>query len=175
MPTPSPIIAATVVVKSAVGSTAEISGMTLSDNPMPINALTIGSPMATTDPKAINKMTTAATRPMPSVAGTAPLTNGSPPSAICSSAVWCAAAIRSIAAAVSSIVGGPVLENDTAANEIPPGPTCSGWSRGPSTWSMRGNALISSTTAAVEARSSVLNTTVVLTPVTDGMCAAARS
>ncbi len=82
MPTPSPIIAATVEVKSAVGKTVETSGIMLSDKPMPISALTIGSPIATTEPKAINKMTTAAARPIPSVAGTSPSTNGSPPKAI---------------------------------------------------------------------------------------------
>ena len=84
MPTPSPIIAATVEVKSAVGRTAETSGIALSDRPMPISALTIGNPIATTDPKAISRITTAAARPMPSVAGTSPLTKGSPPRAICS-------------------------------------------------------------------------------------------
>ncbi len=119
-------MAATVEVKSAVGSTAETSGIALSDRPMPISALTIGKPMATTDPKAISKMTTAAARPMPSVAGTSPLTKGSPPRAICRSADWCAAATWRISAAVSSIVGGPFREKCTAANETPPGPTCSG-------------------------------------------------
>ena len=38
-----------------------------------------------------------------------------------------------MAAAVSSSLGGPFLMNETAANEMPPGPTCSGWSMGLST------------------------------------------
>src|SRR3954447_24002731 len=88
MPTPRPIIAATVDVKSAVGRTAEISGMVLSDSPMPISAVTIGNPMATIDPNAISRMTAAAARPIPSVAGTSPFRKGSPPSAICRSGDW---------------------------------------------------------------------------------------
>jgi hypothetical protein len=69
-------------VKSAVGNNADTTGIALNDKPMPISALTIGRPMATTEPNAISKMTTAAANPIPSVAGTSPLTNGSPPRAM---------------------------------------------------------------------------------------------
>ena len=47
--------------------------------PIPTTAVTIGRPMATTDPNAISRMTMAASKPNASDAGMAPVWNGLPP------------------------------------------------------------------------------------------------
>ena len=70
MPTPMPIIMATCVVKSGVGTTAAHSARLAMDATTPASAVTIGNPMATTEPKATKRITTAASSPTPSLAGT---------------------------------------------------------------------------------------------------------
>ena len=64
MPTPSPIIVAStgatvpMSVNDAITCTSEMP------TPRPKSAVRIGSPMATTEPNANNRITTAASRPM---------------------------------------------------------------------------------------------------------------
>ena len=69
MPTPRPIIVATWGVNSGVFMNRARTEMRLTPIPMPSRAVTIGRPMATTDPKATRSTTTAASRPRPSLDG----------------------------------------------------------------------------------------------------------
>src|SRR5581483_6081544 len=69
MPTPRPIIVATSGVNSGVDMNRAITPMRLTAIPMPSSAVAIGSPMATTDPKATSSTTMAASRPRPSLEG----------------------------------------------------------------------------------------------------------
>ena len=66
MPTPMPIIVANVVAKLCRGYTCVSSPMIGSPTAMPAMATTIGTAMASSEPNAINKMTIAASSPMPS-------------------------------------------------------------------------------------------------------------
>jgi hypothetical protein len=66
MPTPRPIIDATWGAKLLMAMKRERTATSDSVTPMPKMAVTIGSPMATAEPKAISRMITAATRPTPS-------------------------------------------------------------------------------------------------------------
>ena len=70
MPTPMPIIVATWVVKSGVGTAAAHRPSAAIDAITPATAVRMGRPMATTDPNAISRMMAAASRPTPSLAGT---------------------------------------------------------------------------------------------------------
>ena len=70
MPTPMPIIIATCVVKSGVGTTADHRPRAAMDATTPTSAVTMGRPMATTDPKATSRITAAARSPTTSLAGT---------------------------------------------------------------------------------------------------------
>ena len=169
MPTPSPIIAATVEVKSAVGSSAETTGMRLSDNPIPISALMIGRPIATTDPKAINKITTAAARPTPSVAGTA-LHEGITAQRDLQTgrAMGRSDSLDSCRSVLDARRTGP-RERDCGKRD-PARADLFGMVDGTVDVIDARRARISLTTAAVDARSLVLNTTAELNPVADGMC-----
>ena len=65
MPTPRPIIAASCGAKSAVSKTWVPSVTRLSPTPSANRAVTIGSPIATTEPKVSSRTTIAASRPIP--------------------------------------------------------------------------------------------------------------
>ena len=84
MPTPMPIIAA--ISGAKVGTTRRwvTNSKSAIPTPRPNNAVMIGSPMATTDPKASSMMSTAAVTPMPSLGPGAAVTTaeiGLPPRA----------------------------------------------------------------------------------------------
>ena len=66
MPTPNPIMAATMLVKLGTSTTLASTSMMARPMPMPMIAVRIGRPMASTDPKAISRMTMAARVPAPS-------------------------------------------------------------------------------------------------------------
>ena len=66
MPTPRPIIVAIWGVNSGVFMNRATTEMRLTPMPMPRRAVTMGRPMATTEPKATSSTTTAASRPRPS-------------------------------------------------------------------------------------------------------------
>ena len=78
MPTPMPTIDATWGVKPGVMNTCDHS--TTPDRPMlmPNSAVTIGRPIATTDPNASSRITTAAARPNTSLDGIDPVSKASP-------------------------------------------------------------------------------------------------
>ncbi len=63
MPTPRPIIAAKALVKE--GKSTKAARTVIKESPVPraISAVTIGRPIATTEPKAIKRMIIAARRP----------------------------------------------------------------------------------------------------------------
>ena len=63
MPTPMPIIDATWTVKSGVSTTAAHRPTEPNPMPMPITAVMSGSPAAMIEPKAISRITAAASRP----------------------------------------------------------------------------------------------------------------
>ena len=64
MPTPSPIIAASTGAKLAVSKTWVPRVTRLIPTPSANSAVTIGNPIATTEPKVIRRTTIAASRPM---------------------------------------------------------------------------------------------------------------
>ena len=68
MPTPMPIMAASSVPKVGTMSQRLSSETMATPTPMPNSAVTIGRPMAMSDPKAISRMTMAARIPMNSLA-----------------------------------------------------------------------------------------------------------
>lgn len=63
MPTPSPIIAPKIKVKSGAGTTCPTSFISARPPRIARRAVTIGKPIATSDPKAMNKITAAARMP----------------------------------------------------------------------------------------------------------------
>ena len=67
MPTPMPIMAASWVANSGTEVAWESSSTTAKPTPMPNRAVRMGRPMASTEPKAISRMTMAAMRPIASV------------------------------------------------------------------------------------------------------------
>jgi len=80
MPTPIPIIAVTCGAKEGTSVNRASSVTIASPMPMPNSAVMIGSPIARTDPNAINKMSTAARMPIASLAGCVWSVNIEPPS-----------------------------------------------------------------------------------------------
>ena len=79
-----PIMAASWVANSGTEVTWESSSTMAKPTPMPNRAVRIGRPMASTEPKAISRMTTAASRPMASVPpGARRLVKASPPPSTC--------------------------------------------------------------------------------------------
>ncbi len=83
MPTPSPIIAAKTTVKSGEGTTCPTSFIRAMPPRIASSAVTIGRPIATSDPKAMNKITAAARTPTLSTGpglGVSALAAFSPPS-----------------------------------------------------------------------------------------------
>ena len=72
------------MANSGTEVTWESSSTTAKPTPMPNRAVRMGRPMASTEPKAINKMTTAAMRPMASVLpGGRRVVKVSPPPSTC--------------------------------------------------------------------------------------------
>ena len=69
MPTPMPIIAVTCGANEGTSSTRASRLTNASPSPIPNNAVMIGRPIASSDPNAISRMTTAARMPMSSLAG----------------------------------------------------------------------------------------------------------
>jgi hypothetical protein len=69
-----PTIDATWTVKSGVDTTAAHSSTPARPMVMPNSAVRMGSPMATSEPKAMSRITMAASRPNASVEGTPPPT-----------------------------------------------------------------------------------------------------
>ena len=63
MPTPMPIIAATAVVNSGTSSTRVTRPMSAAPQPTPKSAVMIGSPIASSEPKAMSRMMIAAAMP----------------------------------------------------------------------------------------------------------------
>ena len=97
-----PIIIATCVVKSGVGTTAAHSPSAAMDAATPPSAVTMGRPMATTEPNAMSRITAAASRPTTSLAGTSTSWNRSPPKATSTPSCSSAAAFSAMAAAAVS-------------------------------------------------------------------------
>ena len=83
MPTPRPIITASVVVKSGMDTTWLTSVMTMAPVAMPARAVPTGRPMASTEPKATMRMKMAKARPSVSDEGGSNEPNMSPPNSIC--------------------------------------------------------------------------------------------
>ena len=130
MPTPIPIIAATWPVKSGVVTNADQIVTPVRETRMPQIAVAIGSPIAMTEPNASSRITTAASRPMNSVAGSSPSVNISPPKA---TSIDDRSASSCISTATSSRNGGPVEVNSIDANAtVPSSDTRDGSSSGES-------------------------------------------
>ena len=82
MPTPMPIIATIAVVKSGMAM-GLLSSVTMAvAQPSPNSAVPIGRPIASTEPKAMIRMTTAARIPYSSLSGSSNSENRSPPYSI---------------------------------------------------------------------------------------------
>ena len=69
MPTPIPIIAAICGPNSGMVKPLEAMAITAAPTPRPNSAVVIGSPIASTEPNAMSKMTIAASRPRISLSG----------------------------------------------------------------------------------------------------------
>ena len=144
MPTPIPIIAATWPVKSGVVTNADQIVTPVRETRMPQIAVAIGSPIAMTEPNASSRITTAASRPMNSVAGSSPSVNISPPKA---TSIDDRSASSCISTATSSRNGGPVEVNSIDANAtVPSSDTRDGSSSGESIDATRGIAASSAST-----------------------------
>ena len=63
MPTPIPIIAAAWVAKLGIVNRLAVSSTRAIPHPMPNSATRIGRPIASSEPKAMSRMTMAASRP----------------------------------------------------------------------------------------------------------------
>ena len=96
MPTPIPIIAAISGEKVGTTRTWVKSSNKATPTPRPKSAVMMGSPIATTEPKASSMMMMAARMPIPSLApGAAAATDemGAPPSATWKPGRWAACAV----------------------------------------------------------------------------------
>ena len=69
MPTPMPIIAATSGPNSGIVNPFEAMAITAAPTPRPNNAVVTGKPIAITEPKAMSRMMTAASKPRISALG----------------------------------------------------------------------------------------------------------
>ncbi len=95
MPTPSPIIEPIWGAQLGIMIRWLISGMAATPSTRPNRAMPMGRPMATSDPKASSRITTAAPIPISSAAlpaGSSKLKNSSPPASACSPPAWSASA-----------------------------------------------------------------------------------
>ena len=183
MPTPMPIIVATCVVKSGVGTTAAHRPSAAMDAATPTSALTIGRPMATTEPKATSRITAAARSPNTSLAGISTSWNRSPPNATSTPACSRAAAFSAIAAAAVSKGTSPSGVKSTAAKATDRSAAI--WaaeSTGELTAATRGRVRTSSRYAPMAARASgrsipagSWNTTMAESPERSGISSPSRS
>ena len=86
-----PIMMAAWRVKSGMSTTLVASRTSATPQPMPNSAVRMGSPMASREPKAMSRMTTAASRPMTSLDGSCQVAKASPPSSIWRPGTWTSA------------------------------------------------------------------------------------
>ena len=98
MPTPMAIMAVTCGAKLGTSSTWARICTTASPITMPARAATMGRPMASSEPNAIKRMTTAPSTPMTSLAGILNSPNIDPPSSTCSRDVLALAATSRMSA-----------------------------------------------------------------------------
>jgi len=124
MPTPSPIIAASAGVKSLVSSTWVASVTRLSPVPSATSAVTIGRPMATTEPKVSSSTAIAATIAIASLRLSrlrrSTRCTGGPPASTCRPGRAAARAVSTTARTADRGSSNDRRSNCTVANAVRP-------------------------------------------------------